>query len=69
MRTSSIFAVLAVFCLFAGQAPAQEPPQRVVASSYGYAADDSTAALQAAIDSGAKTVVVDKQPGLGSLKR
>lgn len=68
MRTSSIFAVLAVFCLFAGQAPAQEPPQRVVASSYGYAADDSTAALQAAIDSGAKTVVVDKQPGAWIVK-
>ena len=35
---------------------------RVVASSFGYDATDATDALQRAIDSGAKTVVVDKQP-------
>ena len=37
------------------------PPERVVASSFGFDAADSTAFLQAAIDSGARTVVVDKQ--------
>lgn len=36
-------------------------PERVVASSFGFDATDSTAFLQAAIDSGARTVVVDKQ--------
>lgn len=36
-------------------------PERVVASSFGFDAADSTAFLQAAIDSGARTVVVDKQ--------
>lgn len=35
--------------------------ERVVASSFGFDATDSTAFLQAAIDSGARTVVVDKQ--------
>ena len=35
--------------------------ERVVASSFGFDAADSTAFLQAAIDSGARTVVVDKQ--------
>ena len=38
-------------------------PERVVASAFGFDATDSTAALQAAIDSGARTVVVDKQSG------
>ena len=36
-------------------------PERVVASTFGFDAADSTAFLQAAIDSGARTVVVDKQ--------
>jgi len=36
-------------------------PERVVASAFGFDAADSTAFLQAAIDSGARTVVVDKQ--------
>lgn len=36
-------------------------PERVVASTFGFDATDSTAFLQAAIDSGARTVVVDKQ--------
>lgn len=40
-----------------------ERPERVVASAFGFDAADSTAALQAAIDSGARTVVVDKQSG------
>lgn len=39
----------------------QEALQRVVASDYGFNVEDSTDALQRAIDSGAKTVVVDKQ--------
>ncbi|MBR4834502.1 MAG: right-handed parallel beta-helix repeat-containing protein [Thermoguttaceae bacterium] len=38
-------------------------PERVVASAFGFDATDSTAFLQAAIDSGARTVVVDKQDG------
>lgn len=40
---------------------AKTPPKRVVASSFGFDAADSTEFLQAAIDSGAKTVVVDKR--------
>ncbi len=39
------------------------PPERVVASAFGFDAADSTAFLQAAIDSGARTVVVDKRSG------
>lgn len=34
-----------------------------VASSFGWNADDATAALQAAIDSGAKKVIIDRQKG------
>ncbi|MDO5309896.1 MAG: right-handed parallel beta-helix repeat-containing protein [Planctomycetia bacterium] len=41
--------------------PAQTPPQRVVASSFGFDPQDATDALQRAIDSGAKVVVVDRQ--------
>ena len=44
--------------------PAQAAaPERVVASAFGFDATDSTAFLQAAIDSGARTVVVDEQNG------
>ena len=37
--------------------------QEVLASSFGWNVEDSTEALQKAIDSGAKRVVVDKQSG------
>ena len=49
--------------LSSGGALAQEERSRIVASEYGFNVDDSTDALQRAIDSGAKTVVIDKQSG------
>ncbi len=42
---------------------APREPKTVNASEFGYQADDATVALQAAIDSGADRVVVDKQEG------
>lgn len=51
----------AVPFLSSGNALAQEGQSRIVASEYGFNAEDSTDALQRAIDSGAKTVVIDKQ--------
>ncbi|MBR4976971.1 MAG: hypothetical protein IKY61_07940, partial [Thermoguttaceae bacterium] len=72
-RGWAAFATLAAICGTVGtvaafavetektaQAAASE---RVVASAFGFDAADSTAFLQAAIDSGARTVVVDKQAG------
>lgn len=51
----------AALILSGGNALAQEERSRIVASEYGFNAEDSTDALQRAIDSGAKTVVIDKQ--------
>lgn len=48
---------------WANEAAQAAVPERVVASAFGFDATDSTAFLQAAIDSGARTVVVDKQNG------
>lgn len=61
MRRVAAFLVCAAFIAIPS-ARAQEK-ERVVASDYGYNAEDATSALQSAIDSGAKTVVVDKQSG------
>ena len=73
-RGWAAFATLAAICGTVGTvaafavetektAQATAVPERVVASAFGFDAADSTAALQAAIDSGARTVVVDKQDG------
>ena len=52
----------AALILSGGNALAQEERSRIVASEYGFNAEDSTDALQRAIDSGAKTVVIDMAP-------
>jgi hypothetical protein len=51
----SAFAVAAGFC--------GGVPNEVKVSSFGWNAEDSTAALQAAFDSGARKVVIDRQAG------
>ena len=55
-----VTATTLIFLFSLASVHAQER-QRVVASEYGFSAEDSTEALQKAIDSGAKVVVVDKQ--------
>ena len=58
-----VVAIAFTAAIFSGvNALGQEERSRVVASEYGFNVDDSTDALQRAIDSGAKIVVVDKQP-------
>ena len=52
------FAVVALCSLVAAGAD-----KVVNASSFGWDAEDSTAALQAAFDSGARKVVIDRQAG------
>ena len=53
------FAVVAVLCSFG----ASGSDKVVNASSFGWNAEDSTAALQAAFDSGASKVIIDRQAG------
>ena len=42
---------------------AADRPAAVLASQWGWNAEDATACLQAALDSGAQKVVIDRQPG------
>ncbi|MBR4104351.1 MAG: hypothetical protein IKK39_09870, partial [Thermoguttaceae bacterium] len=65
-KIRAILAAVGIWAAATASVNASEPektalPERVVASSFGFDATDSTAFLQAAIDSGARTVVVDKQ--------
>lgn len=65
-KISAILAAVGIWVAATASVSASEAekatlPERVVASSFGFDAADSTAFLQAAIDSGARTVVVDKQ--------
>ena len=53
---------LAVAAVLAGCVSPEEP-RPVLASSFGWNAADATKCLQAALDSGAKKVVVDRQAG------
>ena len=54
-----MFAVALALCAFG----ASGADRVVTASSFGWSVEDSTAALQAAFDSGARTVVIDRQAG------
>lgn len=64
VRPSAVFAILAMAFLAAASATANVPLQgSVAASSFGWNAEDATACLQAAIDSGAPRVVIDRQAG------
>lgn len=58
---TALFVSFALLFVSMERACAQTPLERVVASSFGYDPVDATDALQKAIDSGAKIVVVDKQ--------
>ena len=65
-KIRAILTSVGIWAATTASVSANEPekaalPERVVASSFGFDAADSTAFLQAAIDSGARTVVVDKQ--------
>lgn len=65
-KIRAILTSVGIWAAATASVSANEPekaalPERVVASSFGFDAADSTAFLQAAIDSGARTVVVDKQ--------
>ena len=53
-----VVAALLANCVLGGGVPRET----AVASSFGWNADDATKCLQAAIDSGASKVVVDRQP-------
>ena len=59
--TFVVAIAFAAAVLSSANALGQEARTRVVASEYGFSVEDSTDALQRAIDSGAKTVVIDKQ--------
>ena len=58
MKSKEWFFAAAVFGMFPALAA-----DCVNASSFGWNAEDSTAALQAAFDSGARKVVIDRQAG------
>ena len=58
MFTSTVFALFAAAAL-----SAEERPETVRAADFGWDLEDATECLQRAIDSGAKTVIVDPQQG------
>ena len=64
MKTEKIFVVRIAFAAAAFCSLGVSGEDKVVnASSFGWNAEDSTAALQAAFDSGASKVIIDRQAG------
>lgn len=61
MIKGKIFLTTAILTFLCAAFPAWSAEESVVASHFGYDPQDSTEALQNAIDSGAKRVVVDRQ--------
>ena len=63
MKIFSFWLICAAAFSGSGSANAEEGRTRVLVSDFGYDAQDSTQAIQKAIDSGAEIVVLDRQAG------
>ena len=61
MINRDFFWMTAIFATLCAAIPAWSAEESVAASRFGYDPQDATEALQSAIDSGAKRVVVDRQ--------
>lgn len=61
MISGKLFCMTAILATLCAAIPAWGAEEGVVASRFGYEPQDATEALQRAIDSGAKRVVVDRQ--------